>query len=191
MSNTAEEIARYIITEFQGAEDLITNLKVQKLLYYIQGWHLGLYQTSVFEEDFEAWVHGPVVREVYDEYKFYNGGIIINPVIRPKLSDKLKKHIGETLEYYGKFGAFALEKMTHEETPWVEARGDLDDHEHSQNIISKDTMKAYFAKLAKRNEENHNYVPNEETRKVLEESRKGIGVKRFNSVEELYEDLGI
>jgi len=81
---TAHDVAKYIIAEFHEAEDFITNMKVQKLLYYVQGWHLGLYGAPVFDEQFQAWVHGPVQYEVYNEYKNYRWNLISEPIEKPK-----------------------------------------------------------------------------------------------------------
>ena len=53
------------------AGDSITHLKLQKLIYYSQAWSLALNGIALFEEDFEAWAHGPVIPEVYQEYKEY------------------------------------------------------------------------------------------------------------------------
>lgn len=72
--------------------DDISNLKLQKLLYYAQGCYLAMYDAPLFKEDIVAWAHGPVVREVYDEYKAYGSGGITPPddypeSMAPSLSD--------------------------------------------------------------------------------------------------------
>ena len=185
MKVTAHEVAKYIIADFQGAEELITNMKVQKLLYYVQGWHLGIYGTPVFEQEFQAWVHGPVQKEVYDEYKDYKGTPIIKSIAKPQLDQSLVNHIEEVLECYGGMGALELEHLTHKERPWLEARDDLNEDQPSQNIISTNTMKEYFTKLSVDNEKNHNYEPNKETIKVLEESKRGIDINEYSSWEDM------
>lgn len=53
---------------FEDSE-YITNLKLQKLLYYIQGEYMAKMNTPLFNDDFLAWEHGPIIREVYDKYK--------------------------------------------------------------------------------------------------------------------------
>ena len=145
---SAFDIAKYIIAEFHEIGDLITNMKVQKLLYYVQGWHLGLYKKPLFEETFQAWVHGPVQYEVYNEYKEYRWNPISHEVIKPKLSKSLIEHINQVLETYGGETAYMLELMSHQETPWVEARQGLPADSLCTNIISNETMKNFFAKLA-------------------------------------------
>jgi uncharacterized phage-associated protein len=46
-----------------------TQLKLQKLVYYSEAWHLAYFERPLIPEDFEAWVHGPVVRSLWDHYK--------------------------------------------------------------------------------------------------------------------------
>ncbi|MDP2247969.1 MAG: DUF4065 domain-containing protein, partial [Nitrosomonadales bacterium] len=80
---TAINVARYIIRKFQDAGDPVTNLKLQKLLYYVQGWHLGIYNTPAFEDDFQAWVHGPVVPSTFQEYRHNRWNPIVEDVQVP------------------------------------------------------------------------------------------------------------
>jgi uncharacterized phage-associated protein len=189
MKTTASTVAKYVISEFHASEDLITNMKVQKLLYYIQGWHLGLYGTPVFTDNFQAWVHGPVQYEVYNEYKDYRWNPITKAIDKPVLEPPLVKHISQVLECYGGQTAYSLELMTHQEWPWIEARDDLDPAESSSNIILPGSMQKYFAELARNNEEIHNYSPTKETLKLLEESSRGIGINQYSSWEEMIEKV--
>jgi uncharacterized phage-associated protein len=189
MNITASEVAKYIIAEFHESEDLITNMKVQKLLYYVQGWHLGLYGTPVFPDEFQAWVHGPVQNEVYQEYKEYSWNPITKPIEKPKFEQSLINHIEQVLECYGGETGFSLELMTHKEWPWIEARDDLAFNEPSQNILSIKTMTEYFTELVQENEKNHNYTLNKESIKAFEESKRGIGITTFTSVEEMFNEI--
>ena len=98
----------------------ITNLKLQKLLYYAQGFHLASYDELLFSETIEAWQHGPVVSEVYEKYKIYGASMI--PV--PEVLD-LTKFLTETKDFlnhiyvtFGKYSAWQLRNATHEEMPW-------------------------------------------------------------------------
>ena len=54
----------------------ISNLKLQKLIYYAQAFHLAIYELPFFDEDFEAWTHGPVCPEIYHKYKHYKSSPI-------------------------------------------------------------------------------------------------------------------
>lgn len=189
MTTTASDIAKYIISRFQDSEEPITNMKIQKLLYYVQGWHLGLYNIPAFTQELQAWVHGPVQHDVYREYQEYSWNPISDTVIAPVLDEKIIKHIEEVLECYGGESAYTLEHMTHKEWPWIEARDDLLPNQRSNNIISLSTMKEYFSECAKNNEEQHNYTLNQETIKVLEQSQRGIGINKYSSLEEMFKQI--
>lgn len=65
----SREIADYIILYFQEHGEPLTNLKLQKLLYYAKGWYLALYDKPLFNDKIEAWVHGPVVPSIYHAFK--------------------------------------------------------------------------------------------------------------------------
>ena len=73
----ASEIAKWFIArnkadyEMGYTDELITNLKLQKLLYYAQGCVMALTDEPLFDEDIQAWEHGPVVPEIYHKYKSY------------------------------------------------------------------------------------------------------------------------
>lgn len=185
MKATASDIAKYIITVFHDAGDMITNMKVQKLLYYIQGWHLGVYNDTAFSEELQAWVHGPVQPGVYNEYKDYQWNPISEAVERPQFDEQLTRHIGRVLRCYGGDSAYALENLTHTETPWIEARGDLDVDQPSKKTISVETMEAYFVKRAQDNVDSGNYTLDPDLAKSIEDSRKGIGVFKCASWEEM------
>ncbi|MGE7136186.1 Panacea domain-containing protein [Luteibacter sp. NPDC031894] len=141
---TAMDVAKYVIRTFQAREDLITNLKLQKLLYYVQGWHLGLYGARAFDGQFKAWVHGPVNLDVYHAFKHNRWNPILDEMPDVKLSAELEKHVDDVLEVYGGDTAWSLEQRTHRERPWLEARGTLQPDEECQTVISDRTMQAFF-----------------------------------------------
>ena len=145
--STASNIAKYIIYVFQDVGDWITNMKVQKLLYYVQGWHLANHQACAFDEELEAWVHGPVVPQVYQEYKDYRWRPITHEIPKPPLDKAIIGHIDIVLDSYGGENAYSLEARTHNEYPWVKARGNLDRAAECHNIISKSSMQKYFTML--------------------------------------------
>ena len=74
ISASAETAARYILLLAQNTEqepELITQLRLHKLLYYAQGWHLGIRGQPLFAERIEAWKHGPVVAPLYPKFADY------------------------------------------------------------------------------------------------------------------------
>ena len=141
---TASDIAKYFIASFQKKKKEISNLKLQKLLYYAQAWHLALYGSPLFADSIEAWVHGPVVPSVFREYKKYTW----NPIsekIDAKTPETMKFHLGEVVRIYGDLDAVTLERRTHRESPWKEARGTLAPDEPSNRVITQESMKNFYS----------------------------------------------
>ncbi|MDB9511038.1 DUF4065 domain-containing protein [Kamptonema animale CS-326] len=135
----ALDIAKYFITLASPEdEDLITNLKLQKLLYYAQGFHLVLFGKPLFAERIEAWQYGPVVPDIYRLYKQYE----VNSLPQPDdfniaLYDReTQELLNEVYEVYGQYTAPTLMRFTHQELPWKETL--------LNEEISHDLMKAYF-----------------------------------------------
>ncbi|MDY7013941.1 MAG: DUF4065 domain-containing protein [Cyanobacteriota bacterium] len=128
------EIADYFIWLANETGSFISNLKLQKLVYYAQAWHLALYQTPLFEEDFQAWIHGPVIPELYQKYKDYRWRPILKDVTLPKLTPDILKFLDEVAEEYFACDSYELEQMTHAEAPWNQARENLQPDEPSDAI---------------------------------------------------------
>jgi len=153
----AENVAIYIIQFAHDHGSSISNLKLQKLLYYAQGWHLALYNKPLFSDRIEAWVYGSVVPTVYRKYQKYSYKNINEDVEYPQFASSdiayLRDFLDEFLGEFLQLDAFEMERMTHRELPWLEARGDLPPDVVSQNPISLDTMESYFKRLATDGEE--------------------------------------
>ena len=143
----AQEVARYIVCFFQDAGDPVTNLKLQKLLYYVHGWSLALRGSPAFDDRMEAWVHGPVQPGVYGTYKKYRWSCITEEVARPTLEPNLEGLVREVLEAYGTDSAYELERRTHVEPPWLEARGGIPHDQDCSTTIKTSTMQEYFKTL--------------------------------------------
>jgi len=146
---TANDIADYFLWFFHKHGDCLTNLKLQKLIYYAQAWYLALFNRELFNEPIQAWVHGPVVYSVYNRFKHYGWRDIEENPQKPAFDEITEDHLIEVIEVYGDWTAYELEKLAHSELPWIEARGDLPPDEASTNIINPNTMSSYYSKLAK------------------------------------------
>ena len=136
-----DDIANKILAKATSndCEDLITNLKLQKLLYYMQGFHLAFFNAPLFNEEIEAWTYGPVVPESYYKYKKYGKvGIRYGGDIICLKEEKEEILFDEVYNVYGKFSAIGLMNLTHKETPWKSVEP------AEGNIISKDSLKAFF-----------------------------------------------
>ena len=139
---TAKDVAEYFLS-LNNPElgDSISNLKLQKLCYYAQGFHLALNDGKpLFRDSIAAWQHGPVIPQLYHEYKSY-GGNPIPPPEHPKINadSKTGKFLSEVFDAYGQFSAWKLRDMTHGEPPWKDTP--------SGGSISHESMREYFASL--------------------------------------------
>ncbi len=134
---------------FKKAEE-VTPLALQKILYFIQGLYMVLFNTELFSEECEAWAHGPVFRDVYEVFKNFR----YNPIddIRfamfqnrfHELSENEKKVIDLVIESFGVYSGKTLEQITHDEKPWTDARINCLPGAPSNEIISKESIKTYF-----------------------------------------------
>ncbi len=139
-------IAEYIVA--MGKE--ITPLALQKILYYAQGFYKAFFGKFLFEEDCQAWVHGPVFVDIYEKYKDFksaNISIDIDYDIEDIIVDEKREILDAVIKYFGYYNGKALEKMSHYETPWINARKGLLPTENSNNIIDKEDIKEYFEKV--------------------------------------------
>lgn len=138
----ALDIARKILSRVDVEHgDTISNLKLQKLLYYVQGFHLASFGRALFEEDMIAWTYGPVVPEVYDVYKKYRyrdintAGIIDDVELLPQEAALFDKVYLE----YSRYSAVALMQMTHTAGPWL--------NHNVGEVLPKDEIRSYFLTL--------------------------------------------
>ena len=139
------DVARYFLNkDIPNSERAITHLKLQKLAYYAQAWHLALLGDTLFDETIEAWVHGPVCPMLYYKYREYGFNEIPHNEETVYIPEKSRKVIDAVWEVYGGFDGRYLEHLTHKEEPWKFARGDLDDFDQSNNIIHTDSMLKYY-----------------------------------------------
>lgn len=137
----ALDVAQSILYIAHQAGDNITNLKLQKLLYYAQAWYLVNFDKPLFEDNIEAWQYGPVVREVYITFNKYQNKPIskFDKKAIDKLTAEQVDYLKEFCAYFMKFSASELVSMTHSEQPWIEAF-----EQGAQTVISIETMKTYY-----------------------------------------------
>ena len=121
----------------------LTDIQIQKLVYYAYSWYMVKNDgEKLFEEKPQAWIRGPVFRTLFDSMKNYK---TFSDTTKVKDIDKdITKFLDIIYNIYGKYSGNELEKMTHSEIPWKRARNGLKPHEFSQNIISdEDIMECY------------------------------------------------
>lgn len=154
--SVSEKMLRVIAYVFEKLEE-VTPLMLQKLLYFIQGVYSALYGKPIFEEDCRAWVHGPVYPEVYELFRDFK----YNPIDDARfallegtvdaLTEEEKNVIDLVVNTFGMYGGKVLERITHNEDPWKEARKGYGDSIPSSELLPKDHIMRYYAAI------NHKY----------------------------------
>ena len=140
---SAEDISNWILNKNlenrkNGKETVgITNLKLQKLLYYASGIYFLYKKCNLIKEDFVAWKHGPVIKQIY--YKYNSNGakeIQHNKKSKNEIDNETQKILEQMYSKYSQYTAEELRNMTHQERPWKKT--------NRNKIIEKDLIKDYF-----------------------------------------------
>ena len=147
--SVSDKMLRVIAYIFEKLEE-VTPLMLQKLLYFIQGVYSALYGRPIFEEDCRAWVHGPVYPEVYELFRDFK----YNPIddarfallegTEDALTDDEKRVIDLVVNTFGMYGGKVLERITHNEDPWMEARKGYGDSIPSSELLPKERIMKYY-----------------------------------------------
>ncbi len=184
----AIDVARHLIhlASQQAEPEQLTHLQLQKLLYYVQGWHLASVGKPLFDDRIEAWVHGPVVKEVWPafcDHKYQHiptecAGQVV------ELPKSEREAIGSVWTYYKQFSANKLRDMTHKEPPWVKARGSLHPSVRCDREISQESMREYFRGELERYAEKGSY-----SLEALEHADEAIAAGLTTSLDDLVKEL--
>lgn len=117
----------------------ITNLKLQKMLYFAQATHLALFDRPLFRDEIEAWSLGPVVPAVYHVFKGAQNAPI-DPGVGEINNQEVENFLKVVWELFGKYSASELVDMTHRHKPWADVY-----QKNVKNIpISQDSIRAYY-----------------------------------------------
>ncbi len=147
--SVSDKMLRVIAYVFKKLEE-VTPLMLQKQLYFIQGIYSALYGRPIFGEDCRAWIHGPVYPEVYDLFRDFK----YNPIDDARfallegtegaLTEDEKRVVELVVNTFGIYGGKVLEKITHNEEPWLEARKGYDDSIPSSALLPKERIMQYY-----------------------------------------------
>lgn len=142
----ANEVANWFIAKAAESGDLVTHLKVQKLLYYAEAWTHTLTGKELFTEQMQAWAHGPVVPEVFQEFKSHGWNSLPVPKEQeiPKISPEAEEILTQVFDAYGDLPAKTLEDMTHNDAPWIKARGNLSPEDRCEVVMPKTDIQEFF-----------------------------------------------
>lgn len=136
----ATEVAEYIIERCNQKHESISNLKLQKILYFVQAQFIVKYGTPCFENIMQAWDHGPVVPAVYHEYRGYGNTNI------PSYGDKRfhfeqdeQQTLDVTIDRASEYTASQLVEIARNQRPWMDA------YEEADRIITSESIRKFFA----------------------------------------------
>lgn len=150
---TYDEVANWFLSKGEGK---ISPKKLQKLVYYAYAWTLTLLNDSVNKLDnrlfegvqFEAWIHGPVIHELYNKYSKYGFNNINETKECPEFTEDIQDILDQVWNVYDQYSADELESMTHQELPWQNARKGLSPLESSsQKINDQNIYNCYIQRV--------------------------------------------
>ncbi len=144
-SSMIESVALYVL----NSKYEITNLSLQKLLYYVEAFCQVLLQEKIYSNRCEAWTYGPVYPDIYEKYKtFGKEQILVDPVDLSKdIDEKYRKVIDYVLNLFAIYNGVTLKDFSHAEDPWKNAHAGYGEKEHCQEIITHEAITDYFTKI--------------------------------------------
>lgn len=125
----------------------LTNLKLQKLVYFAHGWYLAFTGTPLINESVQSWKYGPVISELYSDLRHYGSDFVtkkisVNETI-PETGNEYN-FLKDIFDKYGMFSPAELIALTHEEnSPWAQFGAG----QSSYMEIPNANIQAYFTKL--------------------------------------------
>lgn len=140
---SALDIAKYIILYCNTIGSAISNLKLQKILYFVQAEFLVTVDKACFKEKIEAWALGPVVPIVYHEYKVFGSSIIPDICVaffnKKVIKKEHRKLIEGVVDECKDLSASELVSLTHSQSPWLDVyvKGE-------NNVIKKSAIREFF-----------------------------------------------
>jgi uncharacterized phage-associated protein len=146
---TADDVTDYLLSKETKANGKdITNLDVHKILYFAQGWHLAINGERLFQEELRAWVHGPVVPEIYFRLAQYEKYPIPITEVRGDpvhdLPEAVRNFLDQIWTKYSALQTGKLVDLTHEQAPWRNARRDTEARQKSEEPLSTSDMMEFF-----------------------------------------------
>lgn len=144
-----EQVANYILSNLEE----VTPLALQKLLSFANGVNYALNDERLLAEVSQAWIHGPVYPEIYNEYKKYGYKPIDSAInsshgcMLSKVTENEIEAINLVINTFGLYSPKILEKISHMQMPWLEKRVGYDENDACQEEINEESIKKYYSEL--------------------------------------------
>ncbi|WP_072684032.1 Panacea domain-containing protein [Holdemania sp. Marseille-P2844] len=150
-----KDVARYIINYCNDSNIPVSNLKLQKLLYFVQGVSFAAFGEACFTSEFEAWSFGPVMPEVYHEFKVFGSNSIpkvetyydftdphdiVKTFDESVLDSNTKLLVELVVKMFKNYSSTKLVSMTHAQAPWA----DVYEPDQKSIKITNESIKKYF-----------------------------------------------
>lgn len=147
VSTHITDVAKFLL---ETETEPMTTMKLQKLCYYAQAWHLAWYDEPLFPENFQAWVNGPVCPQLYALHrgKYSIDAQHLTSGDSTALSLPQKQHVLDIKNHYGQLSGAELSELTHQETPWRVARGESGPSDRSAAVIPQESLAMFYGALA-------------------------------------------
>jgi uncharacterized phage-associated protein len=142
LASSAADVAKYLLTKSPGG---MSQLKLQKLLYFCQAGSLAWTGSPMFNDEIEAWINGPVVVNFWNAHH-YQGWISEVPEGNELTSPTARTICDSIYARYGDYAAWRLRDLSHEEPPWKDARKGFSDNERANVPIDATLMLRYYRK---------------------------------------------
>jgi len=157
----ATAIANELIDRAAESRATLTQINIQKLVYFAHGWHLAWSDKPLILDSIEAWQYGPVVRSLYSQFRRFgsdpitekamefgfSSGKFVTSIPSIELTDEgvyARNVVGAVWQQYGKLAPFKLVELTHAAgSPWERA------YTEGRRLIGNEEIKEYFAELSR------------------------------------------
>lgn len=151
---TVHDVAAYLV---EHSQERLQSMKLQKLAYFAQGWHLTWIGTPLFQEKILAWKMGPVVRELFSEHRgmVYIDEWTAGGADSSKVTGNSARAIDNVIEAYKHYSGFDMGEESHRHTPWVDHYLNVRDNQRGRQEMPVPEIKAQFDGLRKAMEMQH------------------------------------
>lgn len=142
------ELAKYIINTLIDRKVDVNYLKLQKLIYLINAWHLAYFDQPLIDDDFRAWVHGPASKKLWDY--FHQKELSKQKGVddfESQLTDDQQDLLDDLLVEYQEDSLMELNKLLEGEPAWKEARKGFRKEEVCETVMNPKTIKKYYRSL--------------------------------------------
>lgn len=143
---TVHDVAAYLVAH---SSERLQSMKLQKLAYFSQGWHLAWLNVPLFNEKIYAWKMGPVVRDLFRNHK---GAVFIDEwatagADSSKITGPSAQAIDRVIKAYRDYSGFDMGEESHRHKPWIDHFVNVPDHLRGSQEMPVAEIKAQFDAL--------------------------------------------